>query len=56
LGLPALISFQGKNKFALGWMLHDIDFVHNNTPNFFRAVMENGVIKVPPFYSNEVSK
>ncbi len=49
------LSENDKNK-DFGWMLHDIDFVHNNTPNFFRAVMENGVIKVPPFYSNEVSK
>ncbi|KGQ26642.1 type I-C CRISPR-associated protein Cas5c [Gallibacterium anatis] len=38
----------------LGWMLHDIDFNHNNTPHFFRAKMQNGVITVPPFYSEEV--
>ncbi len=37
-----------------GWMLHDIDFANNNTPHFFRAVMENGAIKVPPFNSEEV--
>lgn len=49
------LSENDKNK-DFGWMLHDIDFVDNNTPNFFRAVMENGIIKVPPFYSNEVSK
>jgi CRISPR-associated protein Cas5d len=37
-----------------GWMLHDIDFSDEQTPHFFRAVMENGVIKVPPFHSKEV--
>lgn len=39
----------------LGWMLHDIDFADSNTPYFFRAIMDNGVIKVPPFQSKEVS-
>jgi CRISPR-associated protein Cas5d len=38
----------------LGWMLHDIDFAHEAKPRFFRAVMENGVITVPPFMSEEV--
>ena len=38
-----------------GWMLHDIDFSDSNTPHFFRAVMENGIIKVPPLYSKEES-
>ena len=38
-----------------GWMLHDIDFYDSNTPHFFRAVMENGIIKVPPLYSKEMS-
>ncbi len=38
----------------LGWMLHDIDFDHNNTPYFFRAEMKNGVIQVPPFSAAEV--
>lgn len=37
-----------------GWMLHDIDFADNQTPHFFRAVMKEGVIKVPPFHSGEV--
>jgi CRISPR-associated protein Cas5d len=43
-----------KNK-DLGWMLHDMDFSENQTPRFFRAEMQNGVIKVPPFHSREVS-
>ncbi len=42
-----------KNR-DLGWMLHDIDFAHNNTPCFFRAKLQEGVITVPPFVSNEV--
>lgn len=40
----------------LGWMLHNIDFANKNTPKFFRAQMQNGVIDVPPFYSEEVAQ
>jgi len=43
-----------KNR-DFGWMLHDIDFTNGNMPVFFRAVMENGVINVPPLNSMEVS-
>lgn len=43
-----------RNK-DLGWMLHDIDFNDHNTPRFFRAVMTEGVIQVPPFDSEEVT-
>lgn len=32
----------------LGWMLLDIDFKDGMTPHFFRAVMRDGVIDVPP--------
>lgn len=38
----------------LGWMLHDIDFSDENTPHFFRAIMKDAVIKVPPFNAKEV--
>jgi CRISPR-associated protein Cas5d len=38
----------------LGWMLHDIDFNDNNTPRFFRAAIEGGVIRVPRFDTEEV--
>ena len=38
----------------LGWMLHDIDFAHDMTPRFFRAVMRDGVIEVPALRSEEV--
>ncbi len=44
----------GRNT-DFGWMLHDIDFADDNTPHFFRAVMEEGIIKVPLFHSTEVS-
>lgn len=30
----------------LGWMLYDIDFANNRTPQFFRAEMTDGVIDV----------
>ncbi|MBD2846387.1 type I-C CRISPR-associated protein Cas5 [Paenibacillus sp. IB182496] len=33
----------------LGWMLHDIDFMNNMTPKFFRAEMRQGIVRVPPF-------
>lgn len=33
----------------LGWMLHDVEYEHDLTPRFFRAIMEDGRIQVPPF-------
>jgi len=33
----------------LGYMLHDIDFANNRTPRFFRAILRDGVLEVPPF-------
>ncbi|MEW8438853.1 MAG: type I-C CRISPR-associated protein Cas5c [Candidatus Thiodiazotropha taylori] len=47
------LSAQDKER-DLGWMLHDIDFNDNNTPHFFRAVMRDGIIHVPPFDAEEV--
>jgi CRISPR-associated protein Cas5d len=38
----------------LGWMLHDIDFANGNTPYFFRAKLEAGVIHVPARQAEEV--
>lgn len=32
----------------LGWMLNDMDFANGRQPQFFRAVMCDGVIEVPP--------
>lgn len=41
-----LSALQG--EVDLGWMLHDIDFEKEMEAKFFRAVMRNGVIEVPP--------
>lgn len=50
---PALdASLRGEHD--LGWMLHDIDFVNDMTPHFFRALMRDGLIEVPPFRAEEV--
>ena len=38
----------------LGWMLHDIDFDQGNTSRFFRAHMQDGVITIPQWHSDEV--
>lgn len=40
----------------LGWMLLDLDYSDpkNITPHFFRAVLHNGVLEVPPMDSEEV--
>lgn len=32
----------------LGWMLHDIDFANDMTPQFFHAVLRDGVLEIPP--------
>ncbi len=45
-------SLSGERE--LGFMLHDIDFKDDMTPHFFRATMNDGVIKVPAFASDEV--
>ena len=38
----------------LGWMLHDIDYIHDMTPRFFRAELREGVIDVPRLDAAEV--
>lgn len=43
-----------KGEKDLGWMLHDIDFANDNTPLFYRAVMKDGLIKVPKLSAQEV--
>ena len=40
----------------LGYMLHDIDFTDGMTPQFFRAILRDGVIDVPPLGSREVRR
>lgn len=34
----------GRND--LGWMLHDIDFANKMAPQFFHAIMEDGIIEI----------
>ena len=51
---PACELPENERNRDLGWMLHDIDFAHGNTPHFFRAEMTNGIIEVPPFRAAEV--
>ena len=40
----------------LGWMLYDLDFSDRSSPvpKFFKARMENGIVNVPEWNSNEV--
>ena len=45
--------YAGTTK-ELGYMLLDIDFADNMTPLFFRAVMQDGVIRPPSRFSPEV--
>ncbi|HZV17526.1 MAG TPA: type I-C CRISPR-associated protein Cas5c [Sphingobium sp.] len=52
--LPPCELATDKRDVDFGWMLHDIDFAHGNESRFFRAVMKDGVIEVPPFLSDEV--
>ncbi|SES90452.1 CRISPR-associated protein, Cas5d family [Nitrosomonas marina] len=48
------LGFESKRD--LGWMLYDMDFsnVTNPQPKFFRAKLENGVLHVPSWNSEEV--
>ncbi|HMP72515.1 MAG TPA: type I-C CRISPR-associated protein Cas5c [Kiritimatiellia bacterium] len=38
----------------LGFMLHDLDFAHDLQPRFFRAELQDGILHVPAFNSEEV--
>lgn len=44
-----------KGEKDLGWMLLDLDYSdkENITPRFFRAVLKDGVLDVPPMHSEE---
>lgn len=46
-------SFYSGEK-DLGWMLLDLDFQAGMQPQFFRAVMVDGIITVPPMLHEEV--
>jgi CRISPR-associated protein Cas5d len=55
--LPASALEPDRRDADLGWMLHDIDFSSGrNESRFFRALMKDGVIEVPPFQSEEVAR
>jgi CRISPR-associated protein Cas5d len=56
--LPESALSAGDRDKDFGFMLHDLEFdqdpktkaVKSTTPRFFRAVMKNGIIEVPPFH------
>lgn len=56
--LPESALPAGDRDKDFGFMLHDLEFdqdpktkaVKSTTPRFFRAVMKNGIIEVPPFH------
>lgn len=43
-------------KYDFGWMLHDIDFENNKEAKFFRAELNDGIVEIPSFYSEEVKQ
>lgn len=43
---PATRLPESEQSRDLGWMLYDIDFANGRTPQFFRAIMEKGIIDV----------
>jgi CRISPR-associated protein Cas5d len=45
-----------KGERDLGYVLHDIDFNDGMTPHFFRAILRDGVMDVPPLNSREVRR
>lgn len=50
---PSNLSDEEKNK-NLGWMLHDINFANENNARFFQAKINNGIIEVPAWNSEEL--
>ena len=45
-----------KGERDFGYMLRDIDFSDGMTPHFFRAILRDGVMDVPPLNSREVRR
>jgi CRISPR-associated protein Cas5d len=47
-----------KGERDLGYLLHDIDFKDkdNLTPHFFRAILRDGIMDVPPLKNREVRR
>ena len=52
---PPLCPEELKGERDLGWMLLDLDYSDpaNITPHFFRAVLHDGILEVPPMHSKE---
>lgn len=48
------VSYYAGHIKELGYMLLDVDFAGNRTPLFFKAVMEDGIIRPPLPMSQEV--
>lgn len=55
-GEAPVIAKELLGRCELGWMLYDMDFTdpENPMPRFFQATMNNGVIQVPAWNSEEV--
>ncbi len=55
-GEAPVIAKELLGRRELGWMLYDMDFTdpENPMPRFFQATMNNGVIQVPAWNSEEV--
>ena len=53
---PAEIPKELHGEKDLGWMLYDLDFsdATNPQPRFFRARMNDGVVRIPAWESKEV--
>ncbi len=51
--LPESVYRQSGER-DFGWMLHDLDFKSDMAPRFFRALMRDGIIEVPPLFGSEV--
>lgn len=47
-----------KGKRDLGWMLYDMNYAdpENITPLFFRGILQDGVLEIPPWDSEEVRR
>lgn len=52
-GDPPVSCYAGETK-ELGYMLLDMDFANAMTPLFFKAVMNDGIIRPPSPFSSEV--
>ena len=52
--IPTSVLPEDQRNRDLGWMLHDMDYSSGMAPRFFRAVLRDGVVEVPPPDSEEV--